>query len=80
MKFILNSVQDFNYTTTNLPLFRSYFDLRINNTYFNQVFDGFQTSDAKLSKRILLNENVNISYDISLTIMNMSNFDIRFVL
>ena len=76
MDNLLKQFGDFpNQTTGQLPIFRPYFDYQINDElFFNRTS---KIPNCRLSKRIELGENINISYDILLTNMNSSQYDVR---
>ena len=71
----LKEIKDFNQSITFIPLFSPNFDFQINNSYFN----GYNptSSNYRLSQRIELGKSINITYDVLLNIMNLSNCDIR---
>lgn len=71
-----------NQTTLEIPVFRKFYGLTINNTYFrtldnnNTLKNMSRWQDYRLRKRIEL-PDVNISYDILVTYINFSKYDIR---
>ena len=82
-KLYYNQNELFNQTTLLLPLFRKYFNLTINDTFFksfNEMHPKIRSNDIYLRKRIILDMNINISYDILISYMNHSIYDVRFVI